>query len=74
MSEEHLAGILSNINKHSDTNANIGISNVIRRLELMFGRNVVEIRSAVGKGTEVFIMLPKNANVLTKRRTYRRSS
>lgn len=74
MSEEHLAGILDNINKQPNTNANIGISNVIRRLELMFGRNVVEIRSVLGKGTEVFIMLPKNTNVLSKRETFRRSS
>lgn len=58
MPEERLTSIMENIND-SDTNTNIGISNVMRRLELMFGRNVAEIRSELGHGTEVAIILPK---------------
>ncbi|MGI6141507.1 MAG: sensor histidine kinase [Caldicoprobacterales bacterium] len=60
MSEERLRNIMANMNNCSSTNTSIGISNVIRRLELMFGRNVVDIRSTLGLGTEVYIMLPKN--------------
>ena len=48
------------MNKCTEANTNIGISNVMRRLELMYGRNAAEIRSVLGQGTEVCIMLPKN--------------
>jgi sensor histidine kinase YesM len=37
----------------------IGIANVLRRLELKYGRNVVSIKSELGRGTEVRIELPK---------------
>ena len=60
MSEERLAVIRENMNKCTEANTNIGISNVMRRLELMYGRNAAEIRSVLGQGTEVCIMLPKN--------------
>lgn len=38
----------------------IGVINVIRRLELIYGKNVVEIQSELGKGTEVRITIPNN--------------
>lgn len=59
MSEERLAVIRENMNKCTEANTNIGISNVMRRLELMYGKNAAEIRSVLGQGTEVCIMLPK---------------
>lgn len=37
----------------------IGVSNVIRRLELKYGKNVIDIKSTIGKGTEISILLPK---------------
>jgi two-component system, sensor histidine kinase YesM len=42
-----------------DSQSGIGVINVIRRLELIYGKNVVEIRSELGKGTEVRITIPK---------------
>lgn len=36
----------------------IGVINVIRRLELIYGKNVVGIQSELGKGTEVRITIP----------------
>lgn len=44
----------------SSANRGIGVANVIRRLELKYGRNVVEIKSSKDKGTEVNILLPKD--------------
>lgn len=43
----------------SPSERGIGVVNVIRRLELKYGRNVVEIKSSRDKGTEVNIRLPK---------------
>ncbi|RCX17997.1 histidine kinase/DNA gyrase B/HSP90-like ATPase [Anaerobacterium chartisolvens] len=43
----------------SPSERGIGVVNVIRRLELKYGRNVVEIKSSKDKGTEVNIRLPK---------------
>ncbi len=37
----------------------IGISNVVRRLELKYGKNIVDIQSIKGQGTTVEITLPK---------------
>lgn len=37
----------------------IGIINVIKRLEIKYGKNVVSIKSAINKGTEVSIRLSK---------------
>lgn len=37
----------------------IGVANVVRRLEIKYGKKVVGIKSVKGKGTEVKISLPK---------------
>lgn len=37
----------------------IGVKNVVRRLELKYGRNIIDIKSKKGHGTEVSILLPK---------------
>ncbi len=37
----------------------IGINNVIRRLQIAYGNNVVHIESELGKGTRVTLLLPK---------------
>lgn len=37
----------------------IGVANVVRRLEIKYGKNVVTIKSILGRGTEVNIRLPK---------------
>ena len=44
----------------SPSERGIGVVNVIRRLELKYGRNVVEIKSSKDKGTEVNIRIPKD--------------
>ncbi len=38
----------------------LGLANVKKRLELHYGRDLVEINSALGKGTEVIIQIPLN--------------
>lgn len=39
----------------------IGVGNVVRRLEISYGRNVVSVSSFPGQGTEVFIEIPYKA-------------
>jgi len=59
MAENELAE-LGRKDKNSDISLHkIGISNVLRRLELKYGKNIVEIQSVLGQGTSVEITLPK---------------
>lgn len=60
MDENTLDDILNNREKYSGASRmGIGVNNVIRRLELTYGRNVVDIKSQLGAGTEVIIKLDK---------------
>ncbi len=60
MKEETLNELLQKMGAISQTSARgIGISNVIRRLELKYGKNLVNIKSRFGEGTEISILLPK---------------
>lgn len=56
--------ILEKLNEHHQMNTNtlrhgIGINNVVRRLEIEYGKNVVEIQSIERMGTRVIIQIPK---------------
>ncbi|WP_070000374.1 sensor histidine kinase [Cellulosilyticum sp. I15G10I2] len=59
MDEQRLQEIVctepSGLTKHRG----IGINNVIKRLNIAYGTNVVQIESELGKGTKVTILLPK---------------
>ncbi len=60
MNSKILNDIINNRGKMSeDSRMGIGVNNVIRRLELTFGKNVIEIESKIGQGTEVRIKLYK---------------
>lgn len=64
ISEEVLRDIKSNRTElTSDSKMGIGMNNVIRRLELAYGRNVVDISSKIGEGTAVRITLDKQFNM-----------
>lgn len=57
--EDKLKNILEqkNIDVEGQPGTGIGVSNVIRRLEIKYGKNVVEVHSRAGEGTEVRINL-----------------
>jgi sensor histidine kinase YesM len=58
--EETLKDLLQKVkNQEVSPSKGIGVSNVIRRLELKYGKNIVDIYSSSGKGTEIKIRLPK---------------
>lgn len=60
MEKEKLESILSTKNEKLQTSKRgIGVSNVIRRLEIKYGKKVVEIKSEPNKGTKVILRLPK---------------
>lgn len=59
MNKEVLEGIILNNNEKGSQPRGIGVLNVIRRLEIKYGRNIVDIKSIQGIGTEVIIKLPK---------------
>lgn len=63
MEVEKVQQILNELPVHSDEDGQstgIGLSNVIRRLRLMYGReDVIEITSELGKGTSITLFLPK---------------
>lgn len=60
--EEKLKLIVDRENNSSDgSSTGIGMKNVMRRLELKYGKNIVEIKSKPGSGTEVRIRLDKSA-------------
>jgi len=59
MDEETLERIrLLSIENGASGTTRVGIMNVIRRLKLTYGENVLSIQSAPGKGTRVTITLP----------------
>lgn len=59
INEERLKEIMDKANdKYINYKDNIGIVNVIRRLNLIYLKNVVNIKSTVGEGTEVTIEIP----------------
>ena len=64
MSGEKLINLINNGNE-SDINSKsgIGVSNVVRRLQITYGRNVVEIRSELNRGTTVKMMLDKSKSL-----------
>lgn len=58
ISNKKIEGFFLNVDKSEEkSQSGIGVRNVIRRLEIIFGKNIVEISSEVGKGTEVKIVL-----------------
>lgn len=62
MSDERLGSIMENKSKSipdGDSRASIGVANVLRRLELKYGRNVAEMSSTEGVGTEVTLRIQK---------------
>jgi len=65
ISQERLAEILNYKEKSQQKSSRygIGISNVMRRLELKYGKNVVDIYSKLGKGTEVRMKLMSSSSV-----------
>lgn len=54
---------LLDLSKYDESGQNnlfgTGVANVVRRLEIKYEKNVVEIKSVSGQGTEVKIRLPK---------------
>jgi sensor histidine kinase YesM len=63
MEEEKIKGFFASADASEEkSHSGIGVRNVIRRLELIYGRNVVEIQSQLGEGTEVRISIPNNLN------------
>lgn len=60
MDEETIRGLLNyNSDNKNTAKKGIGVSNVIRRLDIRYGKRVVNIKSASGFGTEINICLPK---------------
>lgn len=58
ISDKKIEGFFLNSDRPEEkSQSGIGVRNVIRRLEIIFGKNIVEISSEVGKGTEVKIIL-----------------
>ena len=58
--EEKLKEILQYKGENKQTTKRgIGVTNVLRRLEIRYGIEVVNIKSIPGQGTEVDILLPK---------------
>ncbi len=49
-------------NKEKDERKSLGILNVIKRLKLHYGENLLEINSTVNEGTEVIIEIPLKDN------------
>ena len=64
MPKEKLKSILElkDLSK-KETKRGIGVANVIRRLEIKYGKNVVNIKSTEGIGTEVRMILDKDMYV-----------
>lgn len=57
--EEDKLMVLSGYDENRASFKGVGIVNVVRRLEIAYGKNVVNIKSVMGIGTEVNIRLPK---------------
>jgi two-component system, sensor histidine kinase YesM len=57
--EDTLKELLQGVKTSQTSARGIGVSNVIRRLELKYGKNIVHIKSSRGKGTEISILVPK---------------
>jgi sensor histidine kinase YesM len=47
-------------NKENDQRESLGILNVIKRLKLHYGKNLLQINSKINQGTEVIIEIPIN--------------
>lgn len=62
MEEDKLIQVSSYDENDRTSLRGVGISNVVRRLEIAYGKNVVSIKSVVEHGTEVNIKLPKDIN------------
>jgi sensor histidine kinase YesM len=59
MDEQKLKEIICTDAAHLGKDKGIGVNNVIKRLQIAYGTNVVGIESELGKGTRVTILLPK---------------
>ena len=60
MEEEKVKQILNSLEKKMDEKG-IGIANIYQRLRLFYGDDMVfEIKSKLGKGTRVMIVVPDN--------------
>lgn len=60
MSRERLETLFVGKEEQSENHLNIGIKNVKQRMELFYGeRSQLVIESNMGKGTRVFLMIPK---------------
>lgn len=59
MENETLLGLSNYDESSQNTLRGTGVANVVRRLEIEYGRKIVDINSISGQGTEVMIRLPK---------------
>lgn len=56
-----LDGIIANLDSENDDSSHVGISNVYRRIRMIYGNEYgVKIESEHGEGTKISIMLPIN--------------
>ncbi|MGI6777120.1 MAG: sensor histidine kinase [Acetivibrionales bacterium] len=61
MDKEKLQELLDEERQNkNDSNKSIGVSNVLRRLKLKYCKNVIDVKSIKGEGTEICIKIPKN--------------
>jgi len=63
MSESKLEQIL-NYESDSSNKEGIGVCNVLRRLEIIYGKKVVTMQSLLQKGTKVSMVIPKNVEIV----------
>lgn len=59
MKNETLAGLSEYEESSQNTSKGTGVANVVRRLEIEYGKKIVDIQSVYGYGTKVTIRLPK---------------
>lgn len=59
--EEELKDIKDNLNRDDNVSNHIGIYNVQKRIQLIYGKEyVIDIRSVEGNGTSIFIRIPES--------------